>query len=305
MLAHFSSRCLTRGGFPLVSHVQRVVPLALGALLLLTAGLKIHELSTEPAAGKDLGTSRWFLIALSDCELLLGTWLLAGVWPKACRIVALATFGVFAVIALDKTIAGDAFCGCLGKVPFDPRYALILDVAAVVALVAWRPGGHGVLRVLREIHFAGILALLLLIGGATYISATRRPPMLDADGNLPGSGTIVLLRPEKWVGERLPLLKYIDIGDRLKEGKWIVLLYHDSCPDCRKAIPKYERLAGDLATRKDGQQVAIIEVPPYATAPLLKVRGCVPGRLDETKEWFVRTPVEVALDGGIVYGIRQ
>jgi hypothetical protein len=50
--------------------------------------------------------------------------------------------------------------------------------------------------------------------GSYYTETT-----LSDAGEIIGDGKIVVLEPEKWIGKRFPLLDYIDIGDRLKEGK--------------------------------------------------------------------------------------
>ncbi len=46
-----------------------------------------------------------------------------------------------------------------------------------------------------------------------------------------------VLEPGEWAGKELPILEHIDIGDRLKAGNWLVLLYHYDCPGCAEAIP--------------------------------------------------------------------
>lgn len=53
---------------------------------------------------------------------------------------------------------------------------------------------------------------------------------------------------ETWVGQKLPILEHIDIGEKLEKGNWLILLYHHDCPDCIRGIGKYEQKpAGDLA----------------------------------------------------------
>jgi hypothetical protein len=52
-----------------------VLRIALGVLLLFAGALKAHELATEPVLGGSLLESRWFLVALVECEILFGLWL--------------------------------------------------------------------------------------------------------------------------------------------------------------------------------------------------------------------------------------
>jgi len=109
-----------------------------------------------------------------------------------------------------------------------------------------------------------------------------------------------VLEPETWVGQRLPILEYIDIGQKLEKGTWLVLFYHYDCPDCAEAIPKYEQMACDLAGNEDFLQIALIEVPPYGPAALSENLPCSVGRLPDTKEWFVTTPAIALLTDGQV-----
>ncbi|KPL25101.1 MAG: hypothetical protein AMJ75_01985 [Phycisphaerae bacterium SM1_79] len=58
-----------------------------------------------------------------------------------------------------------------------------------------------------------------------------------------------MLEPETWVGEKLPILEYIDIADQVEKGSWLLLFFRHDCPDCAAAIPKYEQIAQDLLAR--------------------------------------------------------
>jgi hypothetical protein len=100
------------------------------------------------------------------------------------------------------------------------------------------------------------------------------------------------------VGTCLPLLKDIDIGDRLSRGQWTVVFYRHDCSLCRKALPKYERLARESARRADAPRIALIEVPPYGLpceAIVSRESPCVLGRLSDAKVWNLPTPTEIML----------
>jgi hypothetical protein len=110
-----------------------------------------------------------------------------------------------------------------------------------------------------------------------------------------------VLEPETWVGRKLPILEHIDIAEKLSRDKWLILLYQHDCPDCIKAIAKYEQMARDLAGNEDFLQIALIELPPYGRAPISPQTPCALGRLPETKEWFVTTPaVALLTDGSVI-----
>lgn len=125
-------------------------------------------------------------------------------------------------------------------------------------------------------------------------------------GDIIGDDAIVLLEPETWIGKRFWLLGYIDIGDKLNEGKWLVLLYHHSCNKCQNAIKHLRK-----TLRASGlEQVVLIEMPPYADSEALA--GCpgvnsAQGRLDisRVKEWFAETPILLESHDGYIVRIRN
>ena len=132
-----------------------------------------------------------------------------------------------------------------------------------------------------------------------------RAAVVGEDGNIFGDSQFVVLEPETWVGKRFPLLQYIDLQHQLAEGKWVVVLYHHDCPECRDVIPEYEQLAHRLAGRLDGLRVGLIEMAPYARDDDLGSGDgtCARGRLADVKEWFTATPVEFVLDRATVIDV--
>jgi len=125
-----------------------VIRIALGVLLLTAAGLKAHQLATEPVLSTGLLDSRWLLMATVEFELLFGLWLLGNIWPKPTWAAALACFGLFAGVSLYKALSGHASCGCFGRVPVNPWYTATLDVA-MVFLVATSSKCHRCCTMLR------------------------------------------------------------------------------------------------------------------------------------------------------------
>ncbi|MEN8251873.1 MAG: hypothetical protein ABFS32_23330, partial [Bacteroidota bacterium] len=107
------------------------------------------------------------------------------------------------------------------------------------------------------------------------------------------TSTYEVLEPETWIGKELPILEHIDIGEQLKTGNWLVMLYHHDCLGCTEAIPKIEQMARDLESSEGLLQFALIEVPPYGppdAGPVSANTLCDVGRLNLSKEWFVTTP---------------
>ncbi len=116
--------------------------LALGVLLLTTAGLKGYQLATEPVLGSGLLDSRWFLIFVVEFELFFGLWLLSGLLPKPTWAAAIVCFAIFACISLYKAFSGYATCGCFGKVEVNPWLTAMLDIILVLCLLYFHPAAY-------------------------------------------------------------------------------------------------------------------------------------------------------------------
>ena len=96
------------------------------------------------------------------------------------------------------------------------------------------------------VNAAGVVLMVLLT--STAVLALDEPEK--------GTSSYEVLEPETWVGEKLPILEYIDIGKSLKKGNWVVLFYHHDCPDCARAIARYQQMARDLAGNEDFLRMA-------------------------------------------------
>jgi hypothetical protein len=294
----------------------------LGVLLLTAAVLKGHELLTVPAVNKDLWSWRPFLILLVELELALGIWLLSGLFKRLAWLAGLLCFGLFCCVTLYRGLTGAASCGCFGTVHVNPWITLLaVDLPALLALALFRPpsafaaplsilrslpsaatlGRSSIRRAIAELigpvpslrRFAATAALgLAILGVTTPILALNKPAV--------ATSTYEVLEPETWIGEELPILGHIDIGEKLRSGTWLLLFYHHDCPDCRRAILQYERMARDLAGNEGFLHIALIEVPPYGHTPSSTGSTCLHGRLGDVKEWFVTTPATVlAYDGTV------
>jgi len=133
---------------------------------------------------------------------------------------------------------------------------------------------------------------LFTLGATTLILAFNEPAKITS--------SYEVLEPETWVGRELPILEYIDIGESLKKGTWLVLLYHHDCPDCDRAIGRYQQIAHDLVGNEDFLQITLIEVPPYGPAPVSRNSPHTLGRLADVKEWFLTTPAVVLVENSKV-----
>lgn len=126
------------------------VRIALGLLLLVAAALKGYQLATEPVLAPHVDgpwwatgltallASRWLLLGAVEFELFFGLWLLAGLYPRQTRALAIGCFALFAAVSLFKALSGAASCGCFGKVAVSPWLTLALDIFAAVVLLLVR-----------------------------------------------------------------------------------------------------------------------------------------------------------------------
>jgi hypothetical protein len=145
-----------------------IVRILLGVVLLVAAGLKLYGLNVTvlPRVG-------WFAtpqvqVAAVEWELVLGLWLLSGVYQAGAWLAAVSTFGAFAVVSAYFGWIGVASCGCFGVIKASPWAACAVDVAALALLAvarpdlragAWRlPAGFAVVAV-------GAAAVLLALTG--------------------------------------------------------------------------------------------------------------------------------------------
>ena len=116
-----------------------VVRCALGAILLVAAALKAHQLATQPLAEDSVFSSRAVLTLWFEVEIVLGLWLFSGLFPRAALVAAMGCFSLFSAVTGFKALSGEPSCGCFGVVEVSLWYTLILDVGAVTALVLVRP----------------------------------------------------------------------------------------------------------------------------------------------------------------------
>jgi hypothetical protein len=240
-----------------------------------------------------------------EFEIVLGLWLVSGLYKRLAWAAALACFCFFSCVTLYKALSGASSCGCFGKVEVNPWYTLILDVSAVAALLIFRPDlrrGQLALRY-RGRLLATVLAAIAIGVPAGILMGSYRPEQIAPDGSVARPGRVVALAPEEWIGKKFPLCEQIDVGQRLATGKWIVLFHRHGCPVCEKALATYRKMARDIDLSHSSVGVALIEVPTtHHDSPTTPPAGdlCLQGSLRDTNKWFIETPAVVLLADGNV-----
>jgi hypothetical protein len=205
-------------------------------------------------------------------------------------------------VATTEAITGSKSCGCFGgSVHISPWIMAGFDSLCVLLLLRCRPEVlKGAMFGLGRMRIALVLAIISTGLGTAAVWATHRAPVvvaqsatIEADADPFGPpGSVVLLDPEKMIGKPFVLGSHIDIGSKLQNGAWTVVLVHHDCDVCASAVPTYQA----QASATGAPQLAIIEMPPYAapgeSAPWPTTIG-VFGKLDTTRDWFATTPVAI------------
>lgn len=162
--------------------------------------------------------------------------------------------------------------------------------------------------------------LLLTVSGILVISNSSRGKVEKfADlGRVYGDSAtkpIVILEPAAWVNKDFPLLQYIEgspvtcsasessLCQRLREGKWTVVLYSSSCIECQKFLSQLNR----KAVQEGCDRIAILELPPYGVLDESLGLGSsvCRGRLRNSLEYFAETPLVFETDMGVVRQVRH
>jgi hypothetical protein len=272
----------------------------------LAAALKAYHLASTPTLETSLFTSRAFGIFHVEFELVFALWLWSGAFRRWARLAAIGVFTLYLTVSAYQYLSGAASCGCFGRFELNPFWPGLFDLIAITALIICRPPqlsvagpGPNSLRIRVLTSAAALSGLAAAIWMANYTPAT-----LAADGNIAGDDKTVLLEPEKWIGQRFPLLVHIDIGHELANGEWEVILYHRDCPLCARLISQKEEEAEDSIAGSRRRRIAFVEVPVQGSTQKELAFGsnfCERGRLSADRSWFVKTPVTIAIEDGVVY----
>jgi thiol-disulfide isomerase/thioredoxin len=281
-----------------MKKANKIVMIIAGLVLLIASILKINQLLTEPILSKGFWESWAFFLIQIPLELGLAIWLLSGLFRKVAWLLGLIAFFGFIGVTLQKGIVGAESCGCFGTVHVNPWITLsLIDIPLFLSFAIFRPKGEKLLPPPwpKLSYFLAIaIPTFILLPSIEYILITHKPPTV--------SSKYEVIDVKQWsVQQAWPLLQYIDIKDKLQTGDWVVFMYHNDCPNCKEALPKYEKMYNDL--KGNNVDMAFIEMQPYEQGdkqlvpPGSKVNR---GRLSETKTWYVETPVVVVLRDGMI-----
>jgi len=294
---------------------NQIVMVVTGLVLIIATVLKIHHLLTEPIISESFWQSWQFFLIQIPLELGLGIWLVCGLFRKAAWVAAVLSFGLFIIVTLQMGLAGAESCGCFGRVHVNPWITLsVVDIPLFLGLLIFRPKG---LKLLpppwpSAKHFFGVaIPTSVLIGIIIPVLIFNKPP--------DKTDRYEVVRPEEWigkepaggkqtaeeeqVGKEWTMLRHIDIADSLRSNIVVAVLYSTECDSCHDAVALYDRMSRDMGGDEDSIQFAFIEIPPYGSEQdsfIPADTSCLTGRLDSSKDWYIKTPLVVAIQNGSV-----
>lgn len=268
----------------------------IATLLLTTALLKTLYPADATAVALAYGLNYSAIAFVVQLELLVAALLLSGWRPQLVVRMAAVLFALFAAFSFSIALAGNDTCGCFGSLPVNPWFTFTLDVV-VVGVLLWMPMGRAGLPFVSRRVLLTFAGYLLVAVWSLVFMLTHRPTLASTHATIDTSTGLVILEPKEWVGEVFPLTSFIvPEVDFSAEETW-VLVYHHDCPACQRKLDEY-------ASRSDGARVVLVEVPPYGPARH-DGGAAISARLAGDVEWFIQTPTEIRLQGGVVREVRQ
>lgn len=291
-----------------------LVPWSVGVFLLIAAALKVHGLIFVEPINAATQLPQWVGWILVPGEVALGLWLLSGLQRRTTSIVALIAFSSFASFSLFAALRGERSCGCFGQITVSPWFTFLVDLMAIAAICWWRYAMHmrtnerndsilirhtssNLFSSSNALQHRAILTIMI------PCLAIMFPLSWFATGGSSSQGELFVFEPAQWLGKEVPFLKHVDLGDELLQGKWIILLYHHDCPQCQEAVRYYENVK-QVSTAPNQLRVALIEVPPYASDES-QGKTCRHGKLDQSHEWFMQTPVHLFTSSGRIQRVSH
>jgi len=247
-------------------------------------------------------------VCVVQFEVVLGLLLLSGLYRRLAWLMAVCCVAALASVSSFRAAAGAGGSLAVRGISIPSWSRAVVWTCLAAGMLLARPPLRSSGRVKRYwLRYFGVLVGALAVGAPCGVTMALHspPPASVADlANRHGGaqGAIVILEPERWTGKPLEILNDIDVGGRLTEGAWTVILYHHDCPNCRELLPRYEEQAKAMAAGSGGR-FAFVEMPPYAGEgedPVSASGGSLRGRLSEARNWFAATPVVMWMNDGVV-----
>lgn len=279
------------------------------SVLSLAVVAKLHQFVVHPPVGSSLWESRWLSVAAVLLEFVLIALWVTRLYSVKTRVFTIFCFSIFAVVSLVKWISGAKSCGCFGEILVPPFITFWLDVSVVVWLILIEPHErHSDER--RRKRALSVAAIILSGGLGTVIGlvALSSIARLAANGDISGSGRVILFDPAEWKGKNLPILEHIEVPVDLQNGSHLILMIHHDCPVCQKVLREFLEKRQETG-KKGTPHHDVIEVPPYSEKLKVQLNSYKEnytfGRLSNSRTWFIETPIFLEIENGILIDYHQ
>ena len=279
------------------SKFPQKVRLLIAFYLLVAVLLKAFFPAESAIMVAGYGVPSWLMLIIPQIELALAFAVALNLSPKATYPIGLGLFTLFGLFSLHRAISGAESCGCFGALTVNPWLTFVLDLFVVgIFIVTWprsNPKRSGVAVWILPLYITVALTLGIQISSSSIFKPFDR----KAGSGITVMNDLIILEPEKWIGNPLPiadsLLSNHDLS-RLKEGSWTLLFHHHDCPKCLAVRTNY------ISLSKTQANVLFVEVPPFGNGKPVDIRQCLSSHLSPLKDWFMQAPVEVRLKEGVV-----
>lgn len=299
-----NSRSLYGDGYATVRIVA-------GLFMLTAAIAKTHHVSLGRPLDFSTGWAHASVVLLIEAEWLMAAVLLTGLCPLLMRFVAPSVLVFFALFAVSRAIDGANSCGCFGAITIHPWVIATSDLLLAGMLLffgSWRP--TNLLRQAQAqeatgLRWIGCLAAVLVPLPALLMS---QPSALADNGTITGDSKVIVVAPTSWLGKPFPLLPYIKTEADLSRGQWTLLFIREGCDKCQAELASREALsrqAVGLPLRFATIAVPAVENDSGKTALRSDRSSSADGMLVSRFDWWIKTPLEVELENGVVRWIRM
>lgn len=241
-----------------------------GTLVLITAGLFVFSAiltsfnlvhgGTTSVWGMSL--PRWVVGFQVGTEFLLAGWLWTPGWWTLKRGAMTALFLVYAAVNAGSWMRGDETCGCFGPVSVSP--VIMLPVDGFLAY-AW-------MRMRESVAIPGLAALLIAAAAVVPIAVVLYQPIIhDETSVVAGMGEISPPTSASLTSAPLPGFDGRGLDDvaSLATGRWTVVLYSDTCPHCRRDLPRWIAAVDRRPRGLSGHAWTFVAIGPPGSPPLL------------------------------------
>jgi hypothetical protein len=242
----------------------RVLSGSVALLLAVAALLKAYELANRELPANSILQSSRLLMPLAVYEIALALWLISGLHAPVARIVTGLTFITFFEVSFYQALVGEGSCGCLGRVTVSPWIMAAVDLAAVLALLAWQPPTPQATMFTHRNRF------LAALGVYSVVAAVLLYAMLD----YAPQGALYSLRKDPALAKRLRFDQSRAISEKVVEA-------------LSQATGLNIRMSSGLAGDADDLgEIRTSGVRAWAVMEWLAQRQAVPVRWDRTEDGY-------------------